>query len=89
MSNSFLTPWTVACQAPLSVRFPRQEHWNGLSFPSPGYLLDPEIEPASPAPEGGFFTPEPTGKQRHEYPSPKICIIHHVMISAMKIHLAG
>ena len=41
------TPWTVARQAPLSVRFSRQEHWSGLSFPSPGDLPDPGIEPVS------------------------------------------
>ena len=33
----FVTPWTVACQAPLSMRFSKQEYWNGLPFPSPGY----------------------------------------------------
>ena len=49
MSNSFVTPWTVACQAPLSTGFPRQEYWNGLPFPSPGDLSDPGLEPASPA----------------------------------------
>ena len=43
------TPWTVACQAPLSMGFPRQEYWNGLPFPSPEDLPDPGIEPASPA----------------------------------------
>ena len=43
------TPWTVACQAPLSVGFSRQEYWRGLSFPSPGDLPDPGIEPRSPA----------------------------------------
>ena len=36
-------------QASLSMGFPRQEHWNGLPFPSPGDLPDPEIKPASPA----------------------------------------
>ena len=41
------TPWTVARQAPLSKEFSRQEHWSGLSFPPPGDLPDPEIEPAS------------------------------------------
>ena len=44
MSNSFLTPWTVACQAPLSMGFPRQEYWSGLPFPSPGDLSNPGIE---------------------------------------------
>ena len=36
VSDSFVTPWTVAGQAPLSLGFPRQEYWNGLPFPSPG-----------------------------------------------------
>ena len=43
----FATPWTVACQAPLSTRFPRLEYWNGLPIPSPGDLPDPGTEPAS------------------------------------------
>ena len=43
------TPWTVACQALLSMVFSRQEYWSGLPFPSPGDLPDPEIEPRSPA----------------------------------------
>ena len=55
-------PWTVACQAPLSMVFPRQEYWNGLPFLSPGDLPDPEIEPGSLALVGGFFTTEPPGK---------------------------
>ena len=46
---SFATPWAVACQAPLSMGFSRQEYWSGLSFPSPGDLPDPGIEPGSPA----------------------------------------
>ena len=43
------TPWTVACQAPLSVGFSRHEYWNGLLFPSLGDLPNPGIEPGSPA----------------------------------------
>ena len=43
------TPWTVACQAPLSVGFSRQEYWSGLPFLSPGDLPDSGIEPGSPA----------------------------------------
>ena len=42
-------PWTVACQAPLSMGFSRQEYWSGLQFPSPGDLPDLGIEPGSPA----------------------------------------
>ena len=51
----FLTPWTVACQAPLSMGFSWQEYWSGLPFPSPGHHPAPVIEPASPAIAGGFF----------------------------------
>ena len=43
------TPWTVACQAPLSMDLSRQEYWSGLPFPSPGGLPDPGIKPRSPA----------------------------------------
>ena len=49
MSNSFATPWTIARQAPLSMDFPGKDTGNGLPFPSPGDLPDPEIEPGSPA----------------------------------------
>ena len=59
---TLVTPWTVACLAPLSLRFPRQEYWSQLPFPSPGDLLDPGIKPASPALAGGFFTIESPGK---------------------------
>ena len=58
----FATPWTVARQARLTLRFPRQDYWSGLQFPSPGELPDPGIEPASPELAGGFFTTKPTGK---------------------------
>ena len=43
------TPWTIALQAPPSMAFSRQEYWSGLSFPSPGDLPNPGIEPGSPA----------------------------------------
>ena len=44
-----VTPWTVAHQPPLSMGFSRQEYWRGLPCPPPGDLLDPGIEPVSPA----------------------------------------
>ena len=44
-----MTSWTVAHQTTLSVGFPRQEYWSGLSFPPPGDLPDPETEPMPPA----------------------------------------
>ena len=52
----FATPWTVACQAPLSMGFPRQEYWRRLACPPPGDLPDPGIKLTSPALAGGFFT---------------------------------
>ena len=64
-SESFVTPWIVAHQAPLPMGFSRQEYWSGLPAPSPGDLPDPEIEPMSlmsPALAGGFFTTELLGK---------------------------
>ena len=57
----FETPWTVAHQAPLSMGFPRQEHWTRLPFPSPGYLPDPGIEPRSPASQADSSPFEPPG----------------------------
>ena len=54
----FVTPWTIAHQAPLSMEFSRQEYWNGLPCPSPGDLPDPGIKPtslASPALAGRYF----------------------------------
>ena len=66
MSNSFAIPWTVAHQAPLSLEFPRQEHWSGLPFPSLGDFPDPGIEPVSPALADGLFTTEPAENQIHE-----------------------
>ena len=62
VSDSFMNPWTVAHQAPLSIGFPRQEYWSGLSFPSPGSLPNPEIESASPALASGLLTTEPPGR---------------------------
>ena len=61
----FATSWTVACQAPLSMGFPRLEYWGGLPFPTPGDLPDPGIEPTSlvsPAQAGRFFITMPLGK---------------------------
>ena len=58
----FVTPWTVAYQAPPSMEFSRQENWSGLPFPSPGDLPNPGMEPTSLALAGRFFTTEPPGK---------------------------
>ena len=52
------TPWTVTCQAPLAMRFFRQEYWSGLPFPSPGDLPNPGIEPGSSALQAGSLPTE-------------------------------
>ena len=57
-----MIPWTVAYQASLSMGFSRQEYWSGLSFPSPGDLRDPRIEPRSPALQADSLLSEPPGK---------------------------
>ena len=54
----FVTPWTVAHQAPPSMGFSRQEYWSGLPFASPGDLSDPGVEPRSPALEADSLLTE-------------------------------
>ena len=61
----FVTKWTVARQAPLSMGFSKQEYWSGLPFPSPGDLRSPVIEPLSlmsPALTAGSLPLVPPGK---------------------------
>ena len=55
----FVTPWTVAYQAPPSMGFSRQECWSGLPFPSPGDLPDPGIKPGFPALQADTLPSEP------------------------------
>ena len=61
MSDS-VTPWTVACQAPLSMEFSRQKHRHWLPFLSPGDLPDPGMEARSPALQADSLPSEPPGK---------------------------
>ena len=73
----FVTPWMVACQAALSMRFSRQEYWSGLSFPPPGDIPDPGFEPASlisPALAGRFFTISTTWEAQR---NPRTCTNNH------------
>ena len=58
----FATLWSVACQAPLSMGFSRQEYWSGVPFPSPGDLPNPGIEPRSPALQADALSSEPPNK---------------------------
>ena len=57
-----MTPGTIAHQAPLSMGFPRQEYWSGLTFPSPGDLPDPGIKPESPVLKADSLLSELPGK---------------------------
>ena len=63
VTSDSMTQWTVTRQAPLSMGFPKQEYWSGLSFPPLGDLSNPGIETASPVSCIGrqFFVPEPLG----------------------------
>ena len=62
LCQTLCDPWTVACQAPLSMGFPRQGSWSGLLFPSPGDLPNRGIEPGSPALQADSLLSEPPGK---------------------------
>ena len=58
----FVTPWTVAYQAPLSMGFSRQGYWSGVLFPSPGHLPNPGIEPKPSTLQVDSLPPETAGK---------------------------
>ena len=60
-----MTPWTVAHQVPLSWGFSRQEYWSGLLCPPSGDLLNPRIEPRSPALQADSLPSEPPGKPKN------------------------
>ena len=62
VSDSFLTSWTVACQAPPFMGFSRQEYHNGLPFPSPGDLPNPGVKPRSPSLQADSLLCEPPGR---------------------------
>ena len=57
-----VTPWTVACQAPLAMKFSRQEYCSGLPFSSLGDLPDPGVEPRYPTLQADSLPSEPVGK---------------------------
>ena len=79
----FAILWIAAPQTPLSVGFPRQEHWSGLPCPPPGDLPSPGIENASPALAGGFFTTEPRGKsQAYPYLGALFSLSVQILISS-------
>ena len=89
----FVTPWTVAHQAPLSMEFSQQEYWSSLAFPTPGDLPYLEIKPlsfGSPVLAGRFFTTRATWEtlkavqnscyifQVRSFSHPKMIISHYL-----------
>ena len=64
---TLVTPWTVACQTPLSTGFSRQEYCSGLPFPSPGDLPNPGIKPRSSALKADALPTELWGKPYSSY----------------------
>ena len=77
----FANPWTVACQAPLSMGFSRQGYLSGWPCPPPGDLSDPGVEtafPASPALQADSFTAEPAGMPRRPQTRPWVPSFHLV-----------
>ena len=82
----FATPWSVACQAPLSLGFPRQEYLSRLPFPSPEDLPNPGIEPQSPTFQADCLPSEPPGTplRREGHPvnsTPPASVITHIVES--------
>ena len=86
-----MIPWTIACQAPLSIEFSRQGYWSGSPFPSPGDLPNPGTEPESPALQADFLPAEPPGKPHgyiwtyvlHVYAQVRIICIHtHIIMNS-------
>ena len=77
------TPRTVSCRAPLLMEFSRQGYWSGLSFPPPGDLPNPGIEPRSPALQANSLPSEPPGK-------PLIMIWYkHVILYTVCVYLVA
>ena len=82
MPDSLAIPWSIACQASLSMGFSRQEYWSWLPWPPPGDLPNPGIEPSSlrsPVLAGRFFITSATGE------APKRCTSRHIIIKMLQI----
>ena len=92
MSNSFVTPWTVALQASLSVGFLRKEYWNGLPFPSQEGPPDPGIELKSSTLASRFFNCRATKEApqifTEPYCVPAVCKLL-VMLRDLCLYLPG
>ena len=89
-----MTPWTVACQACLSMGFSMLEYSSGLPFPLPGDHLDPGIEPRFPALQadsctaGGFFI-DWTGREALNACLMSLICIYKIMDTCLEKYLLG
>ena len=79
----FVTPWTVAYQAPPSMGFSKQEYWSGLPFPYPEDLPDPEIAPGSPRLQADALTSEPP--QPWDSPGKNTGLVCHFLLQCIKV----
>ena len=79
MCLTLVTPWTVACQVPLSMEFSKQESWSGLPFPSPGDLPDPGIKPRTPAMQADSLPTELPGDSQI-YMFTRAILVHRTFI---------
>ena len=75
--SDFETPWTIAYQTPLSMKFSRQEYWSGLPSPSPGDFPSPAIEHGSPSLQADTLPSEPPGEPRF------ICLLKTLMLEML------
>ena len=80
----FATRWAIACQAPLSKEFSRQEYWSVLPFPSPGDLLDPGIEPESLTLQADSLPSEPPENPHIHNTYIQLNHYHIIIITHMK-----
>ena len=85
----FATSWIVACQAPLSMGFSRQEYWSGFPFPSPGDLPDPAIKPGSLALQTDTLPSEPPWGFNHNQDLTKFCFQLFELIYPLFYELAS
>ena len=87
----FVTPWTVAYQAPLSIEFSRHKYWSGFPCPPPGHLPNPGIKPMSlmsPTLEGRFFTTS-TVWEAHVYVCVYIYVNAHTLFCFFWVNIPG
>ena len=75
-----MTSWTIACQAPLSMGFSRQEHWSGMACSPPGHLPNPGTEPRYPALQVDSLTSETPETPKNTGVS-SLCLLQGILLS--------